>query len=161
MLPDTLWGAPLIAQPELQQQPQSITLLTDLLRQTTIEHSQSSTTPSGGHFTNPSDSAALHLAALLFPDVQNERIFAPGGSWTRASVEHTVKRLLAACSHLAANGGPVLQTLWEADTEERSSADVPVFKDGDRAETLLRRMTREGWRSLEESLKGCIEGFTL
>lgn len=159
VLPDTLWGAPLC--PPSHQQgdyhlPTSVNLLSSILS------GRPAPTPTCGHFVNVSDSASLHLAALLFPDVRHERIFAVSTPWTLASITSTLKRsfperMQAAISTDGTNFEEE-KSVWSKQ-EGVAGIDLTVFKDVERADVLLKRMGRQGWRDLEESLRGAVEGF--
>lgn len=46
----------------------------------------------------------------------------------------------------------------EDEDMEEDSMDLTVFTGVERAEDLLRRMGRQGWRDLEGSLRGAVEG---
>lgn len=172
VLPDTLWGAPLSALPA-QRAPSSITLLQNLLR-------QGESGPACGHFVDVSDAAALHLAALLFPDVRHERVFAVSIPWTRRGVAEILARdfpermvhspARTQADALRVETGFVHRRSKSSRSTMRSLSssslgrdaevmDLTVFKEVERAEELLRRMGRSGWRDLEGSLRGAVEGF--
>lgn len=147
VLPDTLWGPPVCPMQQHEQLPSSILLLDDILNRSPRLGSKC------GHFVNVSDAAALHLAALLFPNVRNERIFAVSIPWTRASINQILSRLFPERMKALKKEGEAVQR------ESEESMDLTVFKDVERAEELLKRMGRQGWRDLEGSVRGAVEGF--
>lgn len=101
---------------------------------------------------NVSDSAALHLAALLLPDVRHERIFAVSIPWTRSSIHQILtKQFPERIRELESDG--------RSEELQAECMDLTVFKEVERAEGLLRRMGRQGWKDLEGSVKGSVEGL--
>lgn len=150
MLADTLWGTPLAPPLPESHPPSSISLLQDILAS---KSSPSDAFPTCGHFVSVSDSATIHLAALLLPDVRHERIFAVSIPWTRNSIHQILaKQFPEKLSTSRADDGFDGQGQAER-------VDLTVFKDVERAEGLLRRMGRQGWKDLESSVRGSVEGF--
>ena len=90
------------------------------------------------YFIDVQDDALLHIAATIHPSVRSERIFAFA---------------------YPVNGDGVLSIFRKLYPTRTFPADFQAEKDisdivpRQRAETLLRAMGREGWTSLEESLK--------
>ncbi|UNI19297.1 hypothetical protein JDV02_005490 [Purpureocillium takamizusanense] len=85
------------------------------------------------------DTARLHVAALLHPDVREERLFAYAGPYTWRTIQRA------------------MQELYPRRTFAPDVADAPL--DGSvvpgtaRAEALLREMGRDGWTSLEDCVR--------
>jgi hypothetical protein len=92
------------------------------------------------------DVATLHVAALIFPDVVQQRIFAAP---VPCDVESLVK---------------VMQDLYPGKDIGRNmphgGVDLTIFKEGGRAEELLKRMGRRGWTEFDESVKRACQGFS-
>lgn len=136
VLPDTLFGALLDTRQNL---PPSTKLLKSLYQ--------------GRNFSKPpsyaadvQDVATLHVAALILPDIVQQRIFAAP---MPCNVESLAK---------------ILQDVYPGrdigGNIPHGGVDLTVFKEVGRAEELLRRMGRKGWTELEESVRRACEGFT-
>lgn len=94
------------------------------------------------------DNARLHVAALLNPAVQSERIFAFAEEFNWNDVIGILKKLRPH-NRLIRDG---------ADNEPRDLTNVDVVRS--RAERLLKSTFNvTGWTTLEQSLAGGIEGF--
>lgn len=88
------------------------------------------------------DNARVHVAALLFDDVKDERLFAFAHPYTWNSILATVRKLY-----------PDRKFLKDVkDLGEHKS----IVANG-RAEELVKRFGRPGWTSLEESVKVITE----
>jgi len=110
------------------------------------------------------DTARLHLAALLAPDAENERIFgyAHNRTWTDWIVR--LKRMYP--DHEFPGKSPLI-------THEMAPADADCFPDPPenegidmanvtgrpRAERLLKWLGRDGFRPMEESMKEVCDTF--
>lgn len=150
VLPDTLFGSPIAPPLPESPLPRSVCLLQDIL---VSKPSPSDSYQTCGHFVNVADSATIHLAALLFPDLRHERIFAVSIPWTRRSIHRILEKQFP-------EKLPVLVTDDSREGEDQAERmDLTVFKDVEKAEGLLRRMGRQGWRDLEGSVRGSVEGF--
>ncbi|SPO02021.1 related to flavonol reductase/cinnamoyl-CoA reductase [Cephalotrichum gorgonifer] len=90
-------------------------------------------------FIDVQDNALLHVAALLHPDIRQERIFAYAAPYTWRGVQKVVQGL-----YPERPLGPEFP-----DAEPDASTIVPA----PRAEFLLKEMGRDGWTSLEECVK--------
>ncbi|KAI1378580.1 NAD(P)-binding protein [Hypoxylon crocopeplum] len=94
------------------------------------------------HFIDVRDDGALHVAALIYPDVIGERLFAYATPY---------------------NWNDISQLLHKLHPERKFAGPIPgMGKDmskvaNERAEELLKRLTGHGWTSLEESIKGTTE----
>jgi nucleoside-diphosphate-sugar epimerase len=93
-------------------------------------------------FVDVNDNALLHVAALIHPDVQNERLFAFSEPY---------------------NWNTVLAILRKLYPQRTFPDDLPgLGKDlshppKDRAESLLKTLGAPGWKSLEQSLKEAFD----
>lgn len=91
------------------------------------------------------DAAILHVAALILSDVAQQRIFA-------APMPYNIELLTQ-----------ILQNLYPGKeiggNIPRGGVDLTVFKEVPRAEELLRRMGRKGWRDLEDSVQKACQGL--
>ncbi|KAJ6445438.1 aldehyde reductase [Purpureocillium lavendulum] len=85
------------------------------------------------------DTARLHVAALLHPEVREERVFAYAGPYTWRTIQQ------------------VMQTLYPqrsfAPDVAAAALDGSVVPGMARAEALLREMGRDGWTSLEDCVR--------
>jgi nucleoside-diphosphate-sugar epimerase len=109
--------------------------------------------PSNGHSTNSGksldffvdvqDNARLHVAALIHPDVQGERIFAYASPFTWRGIQRIMQKLYP--------GKTFPRDLDEAELDKSDIVRAP------RTEALLRDMGRPGWTSLEETVRLNIE----
>ncbi|KAL4879729.1 putative aldehyde reductase [Aspergillus karnatakaensis] len=95
------------------------------------------------HYIDVRDTARLHLAALLLPDVKDERIFG------YAEI-YTINRILAVLRTLF----PDRSFVEDICGEPMSLLQVPAAA---RAEELLRMMGRQGWTAMEDTIKGNLE----
>ena len=98
-----------------------------------------------GYFVDVQDSALLHVAALILPDVKNQRIFAVSTPWNVGSLLQLLRGLYP-------------QRKIEGDATE-VGVDQTVFKEAAKAEELLRRMGRKGWTDIETSVERNCESF--
>lgn len=96
------------------------------------------------YFINVQDNARIHIAAVLYEDVKNERLF----SWAAPY-----------------NWNDILAVLRKQYPEKDFIDDIPnLGRDlskvaNERAEEMLRRLGREGFTSLEQSVKDSVEGW--
>ena len=95
-------------------------------------------------FVNVRDTARLHIAALIHPKVQNERIFA-------FAERYNWNDILA-----------ILRELYpEKDFGEYikdCGRDLTEVPEREKAEELLKEMGRRGWTGLEESVRDNLVG---
>jgi nucleoside-diphosphate-sugar epimerase len=96
------------------------------------------------YFVDVQDDARLHVAALLLPEVKDERVFAFAATFA-------YNEMLAAFRK-AAPGHKFPDNLKQ---EDKHLATVP----NGRAEELLRKVGRKGWTSLEESIKNTVPAY--
>ncbi|KAI1136072.1 NAD(P)-binding protein [Hypoxylon sp. FL0543] len=95
------------------------------------------------YYVDVRDVAELHVAALVYPDVVGERIFAFASPF---------------------NWNDVLRILKRAYPQRKFSEEIPGLGryeskvTNERAEELLKRLTGHGWTSLEDSVKANAEG---
>ncbi|GAO17623.1 uncharacterized protein UV8b_06051 [Ustilaginoidea virens] len=99
------------------------------------------------HYVNVTDTAVLHLAALLELDVTGERLFACAGPFGFNETAELMEELDAA-------GCGDGSRRFERSTS--SSKDLKTFATK-RAQELLRRYSRPGFTGLKESLREAIE----
>ncbi|KAF6823073.1 aldehyde reductase protein [Colletotrichum plurivorum] len=90
------------------------------------------------YFVDVQDDALLHVAAMIHPDVQSERVFAFAEPVNGDRVLAVLRKLYPGRSFPA-----------NFQSEEDLNEIVPRA----RAERLLRDMGKDGWTSLEESVK--------
>jgi nucleoside-diphosphate-sugar epimerase len=96
------------------------------------------------YYVDVQDCARLHLAALLLPEVQEERVFA-------FAAPFTFKEVMAAFRK-AAPGHKFPEDLKQDD---KHLTTVPNI----RAEELLKKMGREGWTGLEASINNMVQAY--
>ena len=136
MLPDTLWGR--VLDLEHQGYPSSVGILKSI-----YDGGPSAFLPC--YSVDVQDSALLHVAALTFPDVKGQRIFAASTPWNSQSIVQLLKGLFP-----------------QRDIPEEVpdlGVDLTVFKEAGKAEELLRRMGKKGWTDLETSVERTCESF--
>ena len=92
------------------------------------------------HMVNVTDVARLHLSALVEPDVQNERLFA----WAEPFNYNDVMRILRKMD-------PERNIPADIEDESRDLSTV----DTTRSIELLKRMGRDGFIGLDESVRDC------
>ncbi|KAL2194438.1 hypothetical protein P885DRAFT_42573 [Corynascus similis CBS 632.67] len=90
-------------------------------------------------FVDVQDNARIHVAALIHPEVQDQRIFAYAAPYTWRNVQRVIQMLYP---------GKVLDK-YIADAEPDKSEIIPAA----RAEALLKDMGRLGWTSLEDCVR--------
>ena len=136
MLPDTLWGRVL----NLRHQgcPSSVGILRSI-----YDGGPSAFLPC--YFVDVQDSALLHVAALILPDVRGQRIFAVNTPWNVQSISQLLRGLF-----------PHKEI---SDDVPDLGVDLTVFKEAYKAEELLRRMGKNGWTDLETSVERTCESF--
>ncbi|KAI1413248.1 NAD(P)-binding protein [Hypoxylon sp. FL1857] len=95
------------------------------------------------YYIDVRDDAALHVAALVYPDVSGERLFAFASPF---------------------NLNDALRILKKTYPQRKFSEEIPGLGQyeskvtNERAEELLKRLTGHGWTSLEDSVKANAEG---
>ncbi|KAF2481149.1 flavonol reductase [Neohortaea acidophila] len=137
VLPDVLWGE--VLDPKNQTHPLSIEIL-----QAIYNNAIPPAYPPS-HFVDVQDSATLHLAALLLPDVQSQRIFAVAAAWNMHSLIRTMRTLFP-------------YRKLERDVPE-GGVDRTVFREAGKAEALLRKMGAKGWMGMERSVERTCVAF--
>lgn len=90
-------------------------------------------------FVDVQDNARLHVAALIHPEVQGERIFAYASPFTWRGIQRIMQKLYP--------GKSFPRDIDEAELDKSDIVRAP------RAEALLRDMGRPGWTSLEETVR--------
>ncbi|GFF22557.1 aldehyde reductase 2 [Aspergillus udagawae] len=90
------------------------------------------------YFVDVQDDAILHVAAAIHPGVQSERVFAFAAPVNGDSVLAVLRKLYPSRSFPA---------------NFQAEGDLSEIVPRKRAEALLREMGRDGWTSLEESIK--------
>ncbi|KAI1448582.1 NAD(P)-binding protein [Annulohypoxylon stygium] len=95
------------------------------------------------YYVDVRDDAALHVAALVYPDVENERIFAFSQPFNANDILRTLKKL-----YPDRNFGE----------EEPNAAVEKSTVTNERAEELLKRITGHGWTSFETSVDDAAKG---
>lgn len=91
------------------------------------------------------DVARLHVAALINPDVKNERLFAYSEHFTWTDVLKVFKKL---------RPGKTFPETWENENDR----DITTVTN-ERGAELLKQFGRDGWTVLEESVGNTIEGL--
>jgi nucleoside-diphosphate-sugar epimerase len=96
------------------------------------------------YFVNVQDTARVHVGALLYPDVNNERLFAWAAPY---------------------NWNDILAILRKLYPDREFIQDIPdLGRDlskvaNERAEELVKRFGRPGWTSLEDSIRDAAAGW--
>jgi nucleoside-diphosphate-sugar epimerase len=96
------------------------------------------------YYVDVQDDARLHVAALLLPEVKDERVFA-------FTATFTYNELLVAFRKAA----PEHNFPEDLKQEDKHLATVP----NSRAEELLKKTGRNGWMSLDESIKNMVPAY--
>jgi nucleoside-diphosphate-sugar epimerase len=96
------------------------------------------------HFVDVQDDARVHVGALIYPDVKNERLFAFAYPYNWNDILHVLRKLY-----------PDRQFI---DDLSNMGEDKSIVSNK-RAEELLRRYSGSGWTTLEESVKRNVEGL--
>ncbi|KAI0882237.1 aldehyde reductase [Annulohypoxylon maeteangense] len=97
------------------------------------------------YFVDVRDNAALHVAALIYPDVEGERLFAFSEPFNGNKIIRTLKKIYPD---------------REFGEEEPNAATERSTVANERAEELLRRMTGHGWTSFEDSIRVAAKEIT-
>ena len=136
MLPDTLWGRIL----DLRHQgfPASVEVLKSI-----YDGSPAAFLPS--YSVDVQDSALLHVAALVLPDVRGQRVFAASTPWNIQSIVQLLRALFPQ------------RDIAEDVTD--LGIDLTVLKEANRAEEILKRMGKKGWTDQETSIERTCESF--
>ncbi|ERF76571.1 hypothetical protein EPUS_05844 [Endocarpon pusillum Z07020] len=90
------------------------------------------------HFINVKDVACLHVAALLLPAVEGERLLGYAKPFSQTEILEILRRI-----------EPEKQFESDPEGEGRDISEV----DNARSEELVRKLTGEGWTGLEETVK--------
>ncbi|KAI1089874.1 aldehyde reductase [Rostrohypoxylon terebratum] len=90
------------------------------------------------YYVDVRDNAAVHVAALVYPDVKNERIFAFSHPFNANDLLRTLKRLYPE---------------RKFGEEEPNAAVEKSTVTNERGEELLKRITGHGWTSFETSVR--------
>ncbi|KAK4507430.1 hypothetical protein PRZ48_001165 [Zasmidium cellare] len=139
VLPGTLWGKQLA--PGHQGYRTSVALLKSIFD----GDAASAALSPAQYFSDVQDSALLHVAALILPDVADRRIFAVNAPWNIPSILTLLRAMYP-------------QRILEGDVSDHG-VDMTVYREQGFAEELLRRMGRRGWTELGVSVGWCCEGF--
>lgn len=91
------------------------------------------------------DSALLHVAALVLPDVQGQRIFAVSTPWNVSSLVQLVKGLFPR-QNIEGNVSNL-------------GIDRTIFREAGKAEELLKRMGKKGWTDIKTSVQRNCDAF--
>ena len=107
-----------------------------------------SVTPSAAeYYVHVQDCARLHVAALLDPSIQNERIFAFAHPFNWTDIVEILRKFRPQNSKIP-------------DPPSNEGRDISVIKPRGRAEQILKSFFgQRGWTSLEGSLGRGIEGL--
>jgi nucleoside-diphosphate-sugar epimerase len=139
VLPGVLWGSTL--SPE-QSQSTSMNILNSIFH----GDAPATTWFPAQHFTNVRDSALLHVAALLLPDVRSRRLFS-------ATAPYNINEILGSLRSLY----PSRKFPGDVKTHD---VDGAIFDERADAESLLRRMGKEdGWTGLDETIQECCDAW--
>ena len=96
------------------------------------------------YFVNVQDNARVHVAALIFPDVQNERLYAFTAPYSWNDMLAIFRKLF-----------PERKFIDDMPNLGRDLSKVA----NQRAEELIKRFSRPGWTDLEGSIKDATEGW--
>jgi hypothetical protein len=96
------------------------------------------------YFVNVQDNGRLHVAALIFQDVQSERLYAFAYPYNWNDMLAIFRKLFP--------GHPFIDDIPNLGRDLSKVANQ-------RAEELLKRFGRPGWTSIEESIKEATEGW--
>jgi nucleoside-diphosphate-sugar epimerase len=96
------------------------------------------------YFVNAQDNARVHVSALIYPDVQNERLFAFADTYTWNDILTIFRKLYPGRKFI--------------DDIPNLGKDLSKVAN-QRAEELVKRFGRPGWTSLEETIKDATEGW--
>jgi len=94
---------------------------------------------------NAGDTARLHVAALVDPEIVNERLFGFAETYTFNEILDTLQKLR-----------PDHKFPPKIDD---NSHDLSTIEGRDRADEVLKKHFGKGFRGLEESIKESIEGL--
>jgi len=97
-------------------------------------------------FVDVRDTAPLHVAALIFPDVKNERIFAFAESFNYDDIFKIIEEV---------RPGHKLPE----NSQNPDDRDLSEMSEKPRAEELLKRLGRSGFTSLHDTVKEVIEAL--
>ncbi len=96
------------------------------------------------YFINIEDDAAVHIAALIYGDVKNERLFAFAYPYNWNDVLASFRKLY-----------PNRKYRDDIPGQGRDLSKVA----NERAEELLKRLTGHGWTSLEDTIKQTVDSY--
>jgi hypothetical protein len=85
------------------------------------------------------------VAALLFPDLRGQRIFATENAYNINSVLNVLRKLYP-------------DRVFEGDVSDHG-VDLTNFRHAPEAEALLRRMGKKGWTDMETSISNNCDAF--
>lgn len=94
------------------------------------------------YYINVDDNAAVHVAALIFDDVKNERLFTFAHPYSWNTLLEIFRRRYPQRKFI--------------DDIENIGEDKSIVANN-RAEELLKRLTGHGWTGLEDSIKGVTD----
>ena len=100
--------------------------------------------PTGAYCVDVHDLSLLHMAGLLHPDVQNERLFAFGNPFTWSQVISIFRKLFP---------GRDFPDAPSTQTNKTGNLDI---EPAERAEELLRSFGKPAWSGLEATLRANI-----
>ena len=94
-------------------------------------------------YVNVQDNAKLHVAALLFPDVTNERVFAFAHPFTWTDIISIFRKI---------DPGKEFHEVKNTDKDLSEVANA-------RSEELLRRLGQDGWTDLEQTVRQAVANW--
>ncbi|KAL4860831.1 hypothetical protein BDV12DRAFT_204653 [Aspergillus spectabilis] len=97
------------------------------------------------YYIDVQDDARLHLAALLLPDVKNDRILGYAGVYTVNSLLAILRRQF-----------PEKKIIEDIPNEK---VDLTQVQGSAKSEELLKTLGRLGWTTIEESIRLNLEGY--
>ncbi|KAI1774804.1 aldehyde reductase [Hypoxylon cercidicola] len=98
------------------------------------------------HYVDVRDDAALHVAALIYPDVKGQRLLAFAGPFNWNDVLRVMKKTF-----------PDRKFGEEIADPGRDMSKVK----SERAEELVKRLTGHGWKSLQEAVGDAAKGLNI
>ncbi|KAI1209194.1 NAD(P)-binding protein [Annulohypoxylon truncatum] len=97
------------------------------------------------YYVDVRDNAAVHVAALVYPDVEGERLFAFSQPFNANDILKTLKKIYPDRKF--------------AEEEPNAAVERSTVTNG-RAEELLKRITGHGWTSFEDSIRDAAKGLS-
>ncbi|KAK5690665.1 hypothetical protein LTR17_025902 [Elasticomyces elasticus] len=140
VLPNVLWGKILDPGQEYRTSVVDLALIFD-------GNARAAAWQPPQYFVDVQDSALLHVAALILPDIQGQRLFAAHSPYNIDSVLQLLRGLYP-------------DKAIAGDVNDHG-VDLTSFTETWKSEDLLKRMGRTGWTDIETSISRTCEAFQL